>query len=203
MPQVRVIIAEGNEQLGILPTDEALRRAQDMGLDLVEVQPNQRPPVCKIMDYGQFKYEQKKRSRENKKKQHTIELKEVKFRPKTDKHDFEVKVNRLRRFLEAGNKGKVTIMFRGREIVHPEIGRDILERVAETVSDLAAMESPPRMEGRQMFMIVGPHKKGGPKAQQAPKADGPKVEQRPSGPEISRTPQRPKAPAADKAEAGS
>ncbi|MCP4499071.1 MAG: translation initiation factor IF-3 [Deltaproteobacteria bacterium] len=199
VPQVRVIVAEGNEQLGILNTEDAFRRAQDMGLDLVEVQPHQRPPVCKIMDYGQYKYEQKKRSRENKKSQKQIELKEVKFRPKTDTHDFDVKVNRLRRFLEEGNKGKVTIMFRGREIVHPEIGRDILKRVAETVSDLAAIESHPRMEGRQMFMIVGPHKKGVPKPAAAsntaapkPAAPAPEAEARPAEPQITRAPQRPK-----------
>lgn len=149
---------EDGTQAGILPTEEALRRAEDAGLDLVEVSPNARPPVCKIMDYGRFKYQQKRKANEAKKKQAQIEVKEVKFRPKTDTHDFDVKVNRLRKFLEQGNKGKVTIMFRGREIVHPEIGRKILTDVAAKVGDIAQVESMPRMEGRSMFMIVAPRK---------------------------------------------
>jgi translation initiation factor IF-3 len=181
--EVRVIADDGT-QLGILPTEEAFRRAQDQGLDLVEVQPMARPPVCKIMDFGKFKYQQKRKASEAKKNQKTMEVKEVKFRPKTDKHDFEVKVNRLKRFIGDGNKSKVTIMFRGREIVHPEIGRAILDKVADQVSDIAQVESQPRMEGRQMFMIVAPLKSqkggsgggGGGKGGGKPKSDGPKIE---------------------------
>ncbi len=183
------VIADDGTQLGILPTDEALRRAEEQGLDLVEVSPTARPPVCKIMDYGRYKYEQKRKANEAKKKQHQIEVKEVKFRPKTDKHDFDVKLNRVKKFIGKGNKCKVTIMFRGREIVHPEIGRDILQRVAEDVADMAQVEMAPRMEGRQMFMIVAPVKGGGsrPAAAAAPQR-APEVEKAPSGPEITRAP---------------
>ena len=191
---MRVIGPDGT-QLGILPTDEALRRSEDLGLDLVEVQPMARPPVCKIMDYGKFKYQQKRKAAEAKKNQHLVEVKEVKFRPKTDKHDFDVKVNRLRRFIGEGNKSKVTIMFRGREIVHPEIGQDVLRRVAEAVADVAVVEMSPRMEGRQMFMVVAPAKSGAQKSK--PKAEAPPRESRGdaedtgprSGPEITRAPQ--------------
>jgi translation initiation factor IF-3 len=157
VPEVRVITEDG-EQLGVLATQEAVRRAEALGLDLVEVSPMAKPPVCKIMDYGKFKYQQKRKTAEAKKKQQVIELKEVKFRPKTDIHDFNVKVGRLRSFLAEGNKGKVTVMFRGREIVHPEIGQDMLKRVAEVLQEEASVESPPRMEGRQMVMILGPAK---------------------------------------------
>lgn len=153
-----------------------------------------RPPVCKIMDYGKFKYQQKRKASEAKKNQHLVEVKEVKFRPKTDKHDFDVKVNRLRRFIGEGNKSKVTIMFRGREIVHPEIGQDVLRRVSEAVADVAVVEMSPRMEGRQMFMVVAPAKSGAQKNK--PKADGPRESRGPaedagqrSGPEITRAPQ--------------
>lgn len=155
--EVRVIGPDGT-QLGILPTEEALRKAEELNLDLVEVSPMARPPVCKIMDHGKFKYQQKRNANEAKKKQKVIEVKEVKFRPKTDKHDFEVKVNQLKRFLSDGDKGRVTIMFRGREIVHPEIGHDILRRVAEAIADIAVIEVPPRMEGKQLFMVAAPGK---------------------------------------------
>jgi translation initiation factor IF-3 len=144
-----------------MSTHDALRKAEDQGLDLVEVSPMAKPPVCKIMDYGKFKYQQKRKTAEAKKKQQIIELKEVKFRPKTDIHDFDVKVNHLRRFLEEGNKGKVTIMFRGREIVHPEIGHEMLKRIAETLSGEAVIESSAKMEGRQLVMILAPAKAAG------------------------------------------
>lgn len=200
------MIAADGEQLGILPTDEARRRAEEQSLDLVEVSPMARPPVCKIMDFGKFKYDQKKKANEAKKKQHVIEVKEVKFRPKTDQHDFDVKLNRLKRFLEEGNKSKVTIMFRGREIVHPEIGRDILNRVADAVKETGQVETPPRMEGRQMFMIVGParQKKGADGGDNKAAAPSPAPAARPakSGPEITRAPQRPTTPASSKAPAG-
>jgi translation initiation factor IF-3 len=173
-----------------LPTEDALRRAEEEALDLVEVQPTARPPVCKIMDYGKFKYQQKRKANEAKKNQHQFEVKEVKFRPKTDKHDFDVKVSRLRRFLEEGDKSKVTIMFRGREIVHPEIGQDILRRVAEAVSDIALIEQHARMEGRQMFMMVAPGKgKRAPTpnpAAAAPAPRPPEGDKRRAGPEITR-----------------
>jgi translation initiation factor IF-3 len=152
------VIAEDGSQLGILATDDALRRAEEKGLDLVEVQPMSRPPVCKIMDYGKFKYEQKRKASELKKKQTVVEVKEVKFRPKTGQHDFDTKLRHLREFIEEGNKGRVTIMFRGREIVHPEIGHEILKKVAEAISDIGQVEVGARMEGKQMFMIVAPGK---------------------------------------------
>lgn len=157
VPEVRVIADDG-EQLGIMATQDALRRAEDQGLDLVEVSPMAKPPVCKIMDYGKFRYQQKRKNAEAKKKQVTIELKEVKFRPKTDIHDFNVKVSNLKRFLEEGNKGKVTVMFRGREIVHPEIGHEILKRVLEALAGAAVIESAPKMEGKQLVMILAPAK---------------------------------------------
>lgn len=134
-----------------------------MGLDLVEVSPMAKPPVCKIMDYGKFRYQQKRKNAEAKKKQVIIELKEVKFRPKTDIHDFNVKLNHLKRFLEEGNKGKVTVMFRGREIVHPEIGFDIAKRIIEALAGLALVESPAKMEGRSVVMILAPAKVVAPK----------------------------------------
>lgn len=157
VPEIRVI-GEDGEQLGVMPTVLALKRAESLSLDLVEVQPRAKPPVCKIMDYGKYKYEQSRKLAESKKKQQQIELKEVKFRPKTGEHDFDVKVKSLKRFLEKGNKGKVTVMFRGREIVHTEIGREILNRVIQVLGDEALIEQQPRLEGRQMVMIVGPAK---------------------------------------------
>ena len=190
--EVRVIADDG-EQLGILPTEEALRRAEEQGLDLVEVSPTARPPVCKIMDYGRFKYQQKRKAAEAKKNQHQVEVKEVKFRPKTDKHDFDVKLSRVLRFIAEGNKVKVTIMFRGREIVHPEIGQEILVRVAELANESAAVESMPRMEGRQMFMIVAPGRGGvkrpaGVPAPRNPTEDEDDALRATAGPEITRAP---------------
>lgn len=155
VPEIRVI-GEDGEQLGIMPTIQALRRAESVSLDLVEVQPRAKPPVCKIMDYGKYKYEQSRKLTESKKKQQQIELKEVKFRPKTGEHDFDVKVRNLKKFLEKGNKGKVTVMFRGREIVHPDMGREMLNRVIQALGDEATIEQTPRLEGRQMVMIVAP-----------------------------------------------
>ncbi len=155
--EVRVIGAQG-DQLGVLPTQEAFQRAQEVGLDLVEVSPTAKPPVCKIMDYGKFKYEQKRKANEARKKQQQVELKEVKFRPKTDSHDFEVKMGQVKRFLGENNKAKITIAFRGREIVHPAIGQEILARVYNAMADCAIVESTPRMEGRRMMMILAPGK---------------------------------------------
>jgi translation initiation factor IF-3 len=142
-----------------LPIEAALERAQSEGLDLVEVNPMAKPPVCKIMDYGKFKYEEKKKASEAKKKQVVVHLKEVKLRPKTEEHDYEFKVRNVRRFLEEGNKAKVTIMFRGREITHKELGSAILDDVTKDLKEVAVVEQAPRMEGRQMFMILAPNPK--------------------------------------------
>ncbi|MFO7832123.1 MAG: translation initiation factor IF-3 [Desulfuromonadaceae bacterium] len=155
--EVRVVDPEG-EQLGIMPIDQALAAAAENGLDLVEVSPQAKPPVCRIMDYGKFKYQQQKRAAEAKKKTARVEIKEVKLRPKTETHDFKVKVKNVRRFLESGNKVKVTIMFRGREVTHPQFGRDLLQRVSEEVNDIGVVESFPSMRGRFMHMVMAPKK---------------------------------------------
>jgi len=156
--EVRVVDDEGG-QLGILSLDQALAAAAERGLDLVEVSPNAVPPVCRIMDYGKYKYQASKRAAEAKKKTAKVELKEVKMRPKTEEHDFQFKLKNARRFLEDGNKVKVTIMFRGREVTHPEFGQRLLERVAEEVKDIAAIESHGRLAGRFMTMVLAPSKK--------------------------------------------
>ncbi|PRX37964.1 translation initiation factor IF-3 [Meinhardsimonia xiamenensis] len=140
----------------MVPPQKALALAQQVGLDLVEISPNATPPVCKIMDFGKFKYEQQKREAEARKKQKTIEVKEVKFRPNTDKHDYEVKMRNVKRFLEHGDKVKVTLRFRGREMAHQDLGRQLLERVAADVEGLGKVENMPKMEGRQMVMMIGP-----------------------------------------------
>jgi translation initiation factor IF-3 len=150
-----VIDADGS-QLGILQTQDAMRRAEEQGLQLVEVNPKTNPPVCKIMDYGKFKYETAKRERETKKHKKGQELKEVKFRPKTHDHDFDFKVKHARRFLEDNNKVRLLVQFRGREITHPETGRDVLNRVVKEVVDLATVIQMPNMEGNRMSMILAP-----------------------------------------------
>jgi translation initiation factor IF-3 len=155
---VRVIGAAG-EQLGVLPIDQALARAQEEGMDLVEVSPLAKPPVCKIMDYGKFKYLEKKKQSEAKKKQVVVQLKEVKFRPRTEEHDYEVKLKKIREFLGEANKARVTVMFRGRELSHRELGQKVLQRIIEDMKEMAVIESVPRMEGRQMFMILAPNPK--------------------------------------------
>ncbi len=133
-----------------------MQLAADAGLDLVEISPNANPPVCKIMDFGKFKYEQQKRESEARKKQKIIEVKEVKFRPNTDTHDYEVKMKNVYKFLEKGDKVKVTLRFRGREMAHQNLGRELLERVAEDIKELGKVENMPKMEGRQMIMMIGP-----------------------------------------------
>jgi len=150
------LIDVGGEQVGIVPLKEALRIAGERGVDLVEVAPNARPAVCRIMDYGKFKYEQSKREREARKRQKSVEIKEVKMRPKIEDHDFEVKARNAERFLEDNNKVKATIMFRGREIVHADLARNLLVRLAARVEDLAVVEREPRVEGRNMTMILSP-----------------------------------------------
>jgi translation initiation factor IF-3 len=133
-----------------------MEMAEEVGLDLVEISPNAAPPVCKIMDFGKFKYEQQKRESEARKKQKIIDVKEVKFRPNTDKHDYDVKMRNVTKFLEGGDKVKVTLRFRGREMAHQELGRRLLERVAADTAELGKVESMPKMEGRQMIMMIGP-----------------------------------------------
>ncbi len=140
-----------------MPPAKALVLAEDAGLDLVEISPNANPPVCKIMDFGKFKYEQQKRESEARKKQKTIEVKEVKFRPNTDTHDYQVKMRNVFKFLENGDKVKVTLRFRGREMAHQNLGRQLLERVAEDVKEIGRVENMPKMEGRQMIMMIGPN----------------------------------------------
>jgi len=152
---VRVIGADGS-QLGIMEVDTALRMADEAGLDLVEVAPTARPPVVRIMDYGKYKFEMAKQARQAKKKQHVIELKEVKYRPGIGEHDFETKTGHARRFLEEKNKVKVTMMFRGRQVAHPELGQAVLDRVAAALSDVGKVESSGRLEGKMMTMIVAP-----------------------------------------------
>ena len=154
-----MVVDEQGGKLGVMPTDVALHRAEEAGLDLVEVAPDARPPVCKILDYGKFKYTQKKRQTEAKKHHVSQELKEVKLRPKTDEHDYDFKLKHVRRFLEDGDKVKVTVMFRGREVIHKDIAVKRLEQIAGEVRDLAKVESPPRMEARTMNMILAPEKK--------------------------------------------
>jgi translation initiation factor IF-3 len=155
VPEVRVIGADGS-QLGVMPTHEALRSAEESGLDLVEVSPKAMPPVCRIMDFGKFKYENSKKQKQAKKHQTLVLLKEVKFRPKTEVHDLEFKVRAIRRFLEEGNKVKLVVAFRGREIVHPETGQMVLQKVVQRVVDIAAVEQIAMMEGRRMSMVIGP-----------------------------------------------
>jgi translation initiation factor IF-3 len=155
VPEVRVV-AEDGSNLGVIPTEEALRRAQDVGLDLVEVNPKSSPPVCKILDFGKYKYEEKKRAREAKRKQAVVEVKEIKLRPKTDEHDLNTKVRASRKFLESGNKVKITCRFRGREITHPERARLQLDHFVQSLEDIANVEQPPTMEGRTMALILSP-----------------------------------------------
>jgi len=155
VPEIRVIGAEG-EMLGVLNTDEARRMARGLDLDLVEVNPKASPPVCKIMDFGKFKYEEKKRQADARKRQTQIALKEIKLRPKTDDHDLDFKTKHVRRFLEEGNKVKLTVRFRGREITHPETAQRQIDAIVEAVADLATVETSARLEGRTMTAILAP-----------------------------------------------
>jgi len=160
--QIRIspvrVIAEDGDQMGIMAVEDALAAAEDAGLDLVEVAPNARPPVVRIMDYGKYKYEEARKARLARKKQHQIQIKEVKFRPGIEPHDFEFKVRHARRFLEEGNKVKATMMFRGRQMALPELGLEVLKRVAETLEDVGKVEFEPAMEGRTMTMVIAPKK---------------------------------------------
>jgi translation initiation factor IF-3 len=157
-PQVRLVGPDGS-QIGIVSTQDALARAQDLDLDLVEVAPQANPPVARIMDYGKFKYERDIRQKEARKKQTRVEVKEIKFRPKIDPHDYATKKGHVVRFLNAGARVKVTIMFRGREMAHTELGRKILDRLVSDLADTAVVESTPKQDGRNMVMVIAPTKK--------------------------------------------
>jgi translation initiation factor IF-3 len=168
VPEIRVILEE--EQLGIMPTHEALRLAEEKGLDLVEISPRAFPPVCRIMDYGKYKYEEAKKKQQARKRASTVETKEIKFRPKTEEHDMAFKVKHVRRFLEGGNKVRLAVVFRGREITHPKTGMNVLNRVVELCNDIATVEATPNMEGRRMIMVIAPKPGVVRKAQEAKKA---------------------------------
>ena len=154
---VRVIDPEGN-QLGVLPIEEALRLSDEAELDLVEVAPAAQPPVCRIMNYGKFKYQQSKKLHQSKKKhsQSIIHIKEIKIRPKTEEHDFQFKVRHIKKFLSQGDKTKISLVFRGREITHPELGKEVLDRITEEIKDIGVVEQPPKLEGRNMIMMLAP-----------------------------------------------
>lgn len=149
---------ENGEMVGVLSHKEALERAYKVGLDLVEVSPNADPPVCKILDYGKYKFEEQKRRAEIRKKQKVIEIKEIQLRPGIDKHDFDVKMRSARKFLEEGDKLKVTLRFRGRELSHQQLGMDVLNRVKDTLQDIAKVEQHPKLEGKRVIMVMGPAK---------------------------------------------
>jgi translation initiation factor IF-3 len=150
------LVDENGEMLGVLSVQDALERARQSGLDLVEVSPNAAPPVCKILDYGKFKYEAQKRANQARKKQKTFDVKEIKMRPGIDQHDYDVKMRAITKFLETGDKVKVTMRFRGREMTHQEIGMGVLMRVREDLEEVAKVEQSPKLEGRQMTMVVAP-----------------------------------------------
>jgi translation initiation factor IF-3 len=165
-PQVRLVGADG-QQIGIVSIQDALQRAQDLDLDLVEVAPQANPPVCRIMDYGKFKYERDVRQKEARKRQVRVEVKEMKMRPKIDPHDYATKKGHIERFLKQGARVKVTIMFRGREMAHTELGRKLLDRLTEDLKELATVDAYPKLDGRNMIMVVAPIRRAAPKAAQA------------------------------------
>ncbi|WP_144326677.1 translation initiation factor IF-3 [Tepidimonas aquatica] len=171
-PEVRLTGPDG-QQIGVVPLQEALRMAGELDVDLVEIAPMANPPVCRLIDYGKFKYAEQKKAAEAKAKQKVIEVKEVKFRPATDEGDYQVKMRNIRRFLDEGDKCKVTLRFRGREITHQELGLALLERIRNELGDSIVVEQFPKLEGRQMIMMIAPARKKG----AAPKADASKAEQ--------------------------
>ena len=150
------LVDENGEQVGVVDTASALQRAMDVGLDLVEVSPNAEPPVCKIIDFGKLKYQEQKKRNEARKKQKTIDVKEIKLRPNIDTHDYDVKMRNARRFIDDGDKVKVTLRFRGREMAHQDLGAQVLERVRTELDEIAKVEQMPKMEGRQMVMVISP-----------------------------------------------
>ena len=164
------MVGPDGSQIGIVKVQDALRRAQDLDLDLVEVAPQAQPPVCRIMDYGKFKYERDIRQKEARKKQSRVEVKEIKFRPKIDPHDYATKKGHVERFLKSGARVKVTIMFRGREMAHTELGRKILDRLVADLSDLATVDQFPKLDGRNMVMVIQPVKKQAEKEEEKPVA---------------------------------
>ena len=157
MPEIRLIDQDG-ENAGVVSPATAIEMAEEVGLDLVEISPGANPPVCKIMDFGKYKYEQQKKAVEAKKKQKIIEIKEVKFRPNIDTHDYDVKMRSVTKFLGEGDKVKVTLRFRGREMAHLELGRDLLTKIADEIETIGKIEAMPKMEGRQMIMVVAPQR---------------------------------------------
>jgi len=178
--EVRLVGANG-EQIGVKPLPEALHIARENDLDLVEVAPNANPPVCKIMDFGKFKYEQDVRRKESRRKTTNVVIKEMKFRPKIDEHDYTTKTKHVERFLNEGSKVKITIMFRGREMAHPELGKKILDRIAEQVKDVGNVEASPRVDGRNMLMVLAPVKKPDAKASSSkPKPPAPPPSEAPA-----------------------
>ncbi len=187
--EVFLVGAEG-EQLGVRPLPEALAQAREQELDLVEVAPNANPPVCRIMDYGRYVYEQEQRRRQSKRKATNVVIKEMKFRPKIDEHDYTTKMKHVVRFLGEGNKVKLTIMFRGREMAHPELGLKILRRVADDVADFAIIESDPRQDGRNMTMVLHPNRKDGRKPSNKQESGAPPAESQPA----ATVPEAPAAP---------
>lgn len=159
MPEVRLVIDETGEQLGVVSIRQALAKAEELELDLVEISPNANPPVCKIMDFGKFKYYEQKKAHAAKQKQKQVQVKEIKLRPVTDDHDYEIKMRNAKRFLEDGDKVKFIVQFRGREMAHQELGLRYLERAEKDLLDLVVVESKPKVEGRNAIMIVSPKKK--------------------------------------------
>lgn len=157
VPEVRVTMPDGT--CVIMNTYDALHKAEELGVDLVEVAPKARPPVCKLIDYGKFKYQEQKRAQEAKAKQKVTQVKEVKFRPATDENDFQTKIRAVRRFLEGGDKAKITLRYRGREMAHQEFGVELMDRVKTELGDIAQVEQNPKLEGRQMIMVLGPKRK--------------------------------------------
>jgi translation initiation factor IF-3 len=155
VPEVRLIDEHGTH-VGVVRTSEALQWARERGLDLVEVQPNAAPPVCRLMDYGKYRYEESRRERESRKRQRTIEVKEIRLRPRIDTHDFQTKVRQAYQFLESGAKVKVSVLFRGREIAHQELGERLLQRMVESLRERAVLDQPPHLEGRTMVMLLSP-----------------------------------------------
>ena len=172
MPEVRLIGEDGN-QIGVIKTDQALKYAQERDLDLVEVAPDSRPPVCRVLDYSKYKYEQEQKAKAARRHQKQITIREIKLRPKIATNDYETKKGHVRRFLDSDNKVKVTIMFRGREMTHPERGEALLMRLAEDVQDLGVIEQRPNQDGRNMTMMLGPVKKKEPVAQKGDGAESP------------------------------
>ena len=189
MPQVRVI-GEDSEQLGVMDVRDAIRAAKEKGLDLVEIAPNGDPPVCRIIDFGKFQYEAKKKANEAKKKQVTVSVKEVKFRPGTDEHDYSYRMKHAREWLTGGDKVKATIWFRGREMTHRELGSRILEKLEKDLADVGEVEARPRMEGNQMFIILGPkrHKTAGKSEPATPKPAPAAVKTEPAAPKAEVAP---------------